>query len=112
VAAALGQDPRDVIARLSGSLSRQHRPVRLDRLVTAGATRLARHSFAQHLVWRYLHAQLDAAQRAVLLEAVQKAHAEMYSGDDPALSAGALAVTGLPESEGATWGPESAMRVV
>jgi tetratricopeptide (TPR) repeat protein len=72
VACAQGLDEEEVVRRLSGPLSKQHRlvcPHSLERL-GMGRQRLSRYRFRHYLFQKYLYSRLDAVERARLHEAV------------------------------------------
>jgi adenylate cyclase len=72
VARVQGLDEEEVVRRLSGPLSKQHRLVRahsLERLGTGGL-RLSRYRFHHYLFQKYLYGRLDAVERVRLHEAV------------------------------------------
>jgi tetratricopeptide (TPR) repeat protein len=80
VARVQGLDGEEVVRRLSGPLSKQHRLVRahsLERLGTGGL-RLSRYRFHHYLFQKYLYGRLDAVERARLHEAVGKELEALY----------------------------------
>jgi predicted ATPase/DNA-binding SARP family transcriptional activator len=80
VAHVQGLDGEEVVQRLSGPLSKQHRLVRahsLERLGT-GRQRLSRYRFHHYLFQKYLYGRLDAVERARLHEAVGKDVEALY----------------------------------
>jgi predicted ATPase len=80
VARVQGLDGEEVVRRLSGPLSKQHRLVRahsLERLGTGGL-RLSRYRFHHYLFQKYLYGRLDAVERARLHEAVGKEVEALY----------------------------------
>ena len=96
VARAQGLDEEEVVRRLSGPLSKQHRLVRaysLERLGTGGVLssqrpepvegskgglRLSRYRFRHYLFQKYLYSRLDAVERARLHEALGKEVEALY----------------------------------
>jgi tetratricopeptide (TPR) repeat protein len=96
VARAQGLDEEEVVRRLSGPLSKQHRLVRahsLERLGIGGqrpstprqardaassGQRLSRYRFRHYLFQKYLYSRLDAVERARLHEAAGKELEALY----------------------------------
>jgi DNA-binding SARP family transcriptional activator/predicted ATPase len=80
VARAQGLDEDEVVRRLSGPLSKQHRLVcahSLERL-GMGGQRLSRYRFRHYLFQKYLYSRLDEVERARLHEAVGKELEALY----------------------------------
>jgi predicted ATPase len=80
VAHAQGLDEEEVVRRLSGPLSKQHRLVRthsLERLGTGGL-RLSRYRFRHYLFQKYVYSRLDEVEQARLHEAAGNGLEALY----------------------------------
>ncbi|MHB0857878.1 MAG: ATP-binding protein [Anaerolineae bacterium] len=78
-----GLSVAEVVASLSGPLSRQAHLVTPGSLVTVGERHLARYHFRHGLFQSYLYGQLDGATRAHLHGAVGAALQELYGENEP-----------------------------
>jgi DNA-binding SARP family transcriptional activator len=90
VAGVQGLDEGEILRRLSGPLSQQHRLVRAHALRRVDGQRLSRYRFRHYLFRKYLYDRLDAVQRAHLHAAVGDALEALY-GEQAAEISGQLA---------------------
>lgn len=83
VARVQDADPRDLIRRLSGELSRQRRLVSAAGCRQIGEQRLSRYRFRHYLFQRYLYHSLDEAERVQLHKALGCALEALYGEQAP-----------------------------
>lgn len=100
IAAVESQDPRDVVALLSGPLQKEHMLIANEGVERVGNRRLSRYRFAHNLIRTFMCTQLDDAQRAYMHEDVGSALEAIYADQAPEIAvqlAEHFREAGLPE---------------